>query len=83
MEEKSKSKLLEVLWNYCNDEICFKLEGILDIVNDAPLTKRGILSVISWIYDPLGLLAPAVVELKFSQACARANDLGTAHLLMR
>ena len=48
-----------------------------------PLTKRGILSVISWIYDPLGLLAPAVVELKFSQACARANDLGTAHLLVR
>ena len=42
-----------------------KLDRILDIANDAPLTKRGILCVISRIYDPLGLMAPAVAELKF------------------
>ena len=30
-----------------------------------PLTKRGILSVIARIYDPLGLLAPGVSTLKF------------------
>ena len=29
------------------------------------LTKRGILGVISRIYDLLGLMAPAVAELKF------------------
>ena len=40
------------------------LDRILDIVNDAPLTKRGILSVISQIYDPLSLMAPAVAKLK-------------------
>ena len=68
IEEKSESKVLGVLWNHCNDEICFKLDQILDIANDAPpppLTKHGILSVISRIYDPLGFMAPAVAELQF------------------
>ena len=67
IEEKSESKVLGVVWNHCNDEICFKLDRILDLANDAPLTKRRILSVISQIYDPLGLMAPAVhmAELKF------------------
>ena len=65
IEEKLESKVLGVVWNHCNDEICFKLDRILDIANDAPLTKRGILSVISRIYDPLGLMAPAMVEFKF------------------
>ena len=36
IEDKSESKVLGVAWNYCNDEICFKLDQILDIANDAP-----------------------------------------------
>ena len=36
IEDKSESKVLGVVWNYCNDEICSKLDQILDIANDAP-----------------------------------------------
>ena len=39
IEEKSESKVLGVVWNHCNDEICFKLDRILDIANDAPPDK--------------------------------------------
>ena len=51
-------------------KMCLKLDRILDIANDAPPPppppdKTWYTSVISRIYDPLGLMAPAVAELKF------------------
>ena len=43
----------------------------------APLTKRGILSVIARIYGPLGPLAPRVSTLKFifQSLCNNENNL--------
>ena len=34
------------------------------MVQERPLTRRGILSVISLIYDPLGILSPIVLSAK-------------------
>ncbi|XP_034530056.1 uncharacterized protein LOC117805434 [Notolabrus celidotus] len=52
-------RALGVQW--CVQEDVFKFKITL---RDRPLTRRGILSVISSIYDPLGFLAPVVLSAK-------------------
>ncbi|XP_064641320.1 uncharacterized protein LOC135496114 [Lineus longissimus] len=40
-------------------------------VNDRPLTRRGVLSILSSVYDPLGLVSPFVLEARmiFEDLC--------------
>ena len=45
--------------NVNRDEMKFKLK-----VNDQPFTRRGILSVVSSIYDPLGIVSPITLSAK-------------------
>ena len=40
------------------------LFGFKITVKDRPLTRRGILSVVSYIYDPLGFLSPLIISAK-------------------
>ncbi|KAK6175229.1 hypothetical protein SNE40_013736 [Patella caerulea] len=49
-------RTLGVQW--CVESDCFQFKIIL---KDSPLTRRGILSTVSSIYDPLGLVAPVVL----------------------
>ena len=53
------SSALGVNWTVENDEFSFRLE-----LKDTPLSKRGILSTVSSIYDPLGLVAPILLQGK-------------------
>lgn len=55
------TKTLGLLWNA--EEDIFKYT-INDVSNRNSVTKRKILSVISQIFDPLGLLGPAIVKVK-------------------
>ena len=60
----SQSKLpieraLGVHWCVENDALEFRI-----VLSDKPLTRRGILSTISSIYDPLGLVAPFLLKGK-------------------
>lgn len=48
---------LGVSWNLNSDSFCFKVN-----MENRSLTKRGILSVVNSIFDPLGFLAPVVLE---------------------
>ncbi|KAG7295897.1 hypothetical protein JYU34_020982 [Plutella xylostella] len=58
--EHTQSKTLGLGWLNTTDELHFTTK-----VENAPrLTKRVMLSIISQIYDPLGLLAPAVIISK-------------------
>ena len=41
------------------DTLCFKVK-----LNDKPMTRRGILSVINSVYDPFGFGAPAIQPMK-------------------
>lgn len=52
-------RALGVLWCENSDSFKFRVN-----MKDKPMTKRGVLSVVSSIYDPLGFVAPVVLPAK-------------------
>ena len=52
-------RALGVQWFVESDELGFKI-----VLKDKPLTRRGILSTISSIYDPIGMAAPVLLPGK-------------------
>ena len=48
-----------ILWNVEADTLGFKIA-----IKEKPLTRRGMLSTLSSIYDPLGLGAPFLLKVK-------------------
>ena len=52
-------RVLGVEWNIENDAFKFRIT-----LKDKPLTRRGILSTVSSIYDPLGIAAPFLLRGK-------------------
>ena len=67
-EKLPVEKALGVVWDVETDSI-----GFQTVVNHKPPTRRGILSILSSIYDPLGLLSPYVVCAKIivQELCRR------------
>lgn len=64
-------RALGILWDLEKDEL-----GIRVQVPEKPETKRGLLSTISSLYDPLGIVAPAVIPAKllFQTECRREAE---------
>lgn len=58
---KTSSKLLGVHWMSDNDILYFKINLNNKIMKNS---KRAILSGIAQIFDPLGLLAPVIIQMK-------------------
>ncbi|XP_068757389.1 uncharacterized protein [Montipora capricornis] len=58
-EELPIERTLGVHWSMETDMFIFKL-----LPKDKPYTRRGILSVASSIYDPLGIISPVVLSAK-------------------
>ncbi|XP_076246269.1 uncharacterized protein LOC143186476 [Calliopsis andreniformis] len=56
----SSIKTLGISWDARNDDIVYRV----DVNFDTQVTKRTILSTISRIFDPLGLLAPVIITAK-------------------
>ena len=52
-------RALGLLWNVKNDKLTFQHSP-----KNLPNTKRGILSLVASIFDPLGIVTPAVLEVK-------------------
>ncbi|XP_072041348.1 uncharacterized protein [Amphiura filiformis] len=52
-------RALGLQWQVEADTLGFKIA-----VKDRPVTRRGILSIVSSVYDPLGLVSPAVLPAK-------------------
>ena len=52
-------RCLGVHWNIENDTFGFRIQ-----LQDKPLTRRGILSTISSIFDPIGIAAPVILQGK-------------------
>ena len=69
LSDTNVPRVLDVLWDVHSD--CFRIRYTpLDI----KLTKRGLLSLINLIYDPLGFVAPVLLrEDKFSVKLLQSN----------
>lgn len=71
-DETSTVKILGLYWNPHND--CFSFKVSLPSI--VPKTKRSILSESSKIFDPLGLVSPAVILVKilFQKLWVQGHD---------
>jgi hypothetical protein len=58
-DKPSIERALGVLWDIGRDEFGFRIK-----VKDNPPTRRGILSIVSSVYDPLGFVCPFVLSAK-------------------
>ena len=51
-------RALRLLWDIKNDKLIFQL-----LLKSLPNNKRGILSLVASIFDPLGIVTPAVLAV--------------------
>ena len=56
---EAESKVLGIKWNITSDEFCFDIRE--SECGDTKITRRFMLSFISSMYDPLGLVSPIIV----------------------
>ena len=56
----SSERTLGLIWNIDKDTFTFK-----PVWKKLPNTKRGILSIVSSTFDPLGILTPSLIEAKY------------------
>jgi len=59
LESKDTQHVLGVKWNYVDDELQIHINARSKL-----FTRRGILSVVSSVFDPLGMLAPVLLVTK-------------------
>lgn len=59
LDHSPVERVLGIKWDVCTDQFWFE-----SVKKDKPLTRRGILSVVSSLYDPLGLVAPLTLPAK-------------------
>ena len=64
-------KVLGVCWNPLRDVLIFDLEDIAREMEGATPTKRGVVSVATKFFDPLGILSPIIICFKvlFQKLC--------------
>ena len=58
-EELPTERALGVHWNVEKDQLCFKLN-----LKAGNITRRGMLSILSLFYDPLGLASPFIFRAR-------------------
>ena len=59
LDTLTEDRALGVCWRVHEDHLSFQVQRM-----DQPLTKRGILSMLSSVYDPLGLASPFVLKAR-------------------
>ncbi|XP_044760395.1 uncharacterized protein LOC123317848 [Coccinella septempunctata] len=70
--ESNKSKTLGLLWNSTEDYLLYSIA----IPDKVICTKRSILSIISQIFDPLGLISPVIITAKIIVQKLWASNTG-------
>lgn len=80
-----EQKILEVKWNANTNQFVISLDDVADLAGNLEPTKRNIVSLVGKFYDPLGVLAPVVVQFKmFLQTMCEAKlQLLTANLMSK
>ena len=64
-QEKALEKVLGMGWKLDSDMFVFKLVDLTDRALDVEVTKRNILKVMACLYDPIGLVSPILVSMKY------------------
>ena len=59
LDESVGERVLGLNWDLKTNHICVKVK-----IPDKPLTRRGILSMSHFLFDPLGVVAPVLLEQK-------------------
>ncbi|GFR01127.1 integrase catalytic domain-containing protein [Trichonephila clavata] len=59
-----ETKDLRHLWRPQKDTLAFSVSSIADVSDSCTITKRSVLSATARIFDPLGLISPAVTKAK-------------------
>ena len=72
-----KERVLGLSWNAETDSLCLKV----DLNTAKPCTRRGILSVINSVFDPLGFGAPAIQPAKVLLQDLCSSKLGWDDLI--
>ena len=76
LDGQKTEKVLGVTWNFGSDAFEFAVD-----LKHKPITLRGLLSVISSLFDPLGFVAPAVFKARIllqrlcKQQCGWDEDI--------
>ena len=58
IEDVSGQRILGTLWNYYNNNLVFDFTNTASLAKRVEPTKRNVISTISKMYDPLGMIAP-------------------------
>ena len=69
-------KVLGLAWDIERDKIKFDFGSVIDAARKLKPTKRNVLSVLSRIFDPLGIISPVLVSMKllFQELCSENYD---------
>ena len=57
-------KVLGVQWDSVSDQLSFDVHHISDAADKVQPTKHNIVSIVSRVYDPLGVLTPFTILFK-------------------
>ncbi|XP_045122645.1 uncharacterized protein LOC123511096 [Portunus trituberculatus] len=70
MDKLPTERALGILWDLEKDQLAVQVH-----IPTRPETKRGLLSMISSLYDPLSILAPCIIRAKmiFQEECRRGT----------
>lgn len=74
LDEIPVERTLGIQWNVGAEKFCFKV-----VAKEKPLTRRGVLSDASSLYDPLGFVAPFTLSAKMilQELCKKAGMRGS------
>jgi len=69
-------KILGVFWNVASDHLLFSFEEVAKLAAKTEPTKRNVVSVVSSLYDPLGLVTPVTIRFKIfmKELCETVAD---------
>lgn len=73
LHDEPVSRVLGVRWKVKDDVFYFKVS---DKVSSLPGTKRGILSLVSSIFDPMGFLSPFIIRARMFIQSLWSSTLG-------